>query len=486
MKKRRLIFLLILMVLAAALRLYQSSFFEFKNDQFYAIELGKEARNSHFLITHGMTSGVGVDNPPLFILLMGIITVFTGNPFYITLCFCIVNITALIIAVRYLYSSLPENYAFFSSLILAFSPAFTMYSSNIWAQCLLPILMILFQISLYKFIIRSKPNEFIIMGIITALAGQLHMSGFSLFPVLIILAVMYMKLIGIKRILFTFFVIFIIYLPYLYHLIYENELTNFISFGSTADRSICWKIFREHIRIASFDFFRYYFRHDFNRVLTASVGIFKFILYPLSCALIAFYIFGFIAYLYWLIKTKKFFDTSETMLKNYPFAFQTAGFTTIVVTMGYLLFKIRTPPHYLIILFPCHSILAGFIVYRLWSFPLFKTISFASAISTAALLFSILLFLNKAGGHPNEYGPSYKLLLKCKNIIRGITPQGYCAQPLISCATNGKCDKEAMSAVIQNNNRNPSMPLFPVQLNISWDPALMRHRINIKRNDNPG
>lgn len=217
------VFLVIIFTLAFILRLYQLFFFEFKNDQFDAIKLGNITGANWFLITHGTTSGVGVNNPPLFLWFMGLITFFTNNPSYITTVFLFFNLLALVLAIFYLYTNLPKVYAILSSIILAFSPAFTIYSSNIWAQCLLPLLMIFFHISFYRLIQKGKSYFFLLLAIIATLAAQLHLSAFFLFPLLIVIYFIFRDRVDTRTLLITIGVTFVMFLPYLYHLIFEGQ-----------------------------------------------------------------------------------------------------------------------------------------------------------------------------------------------------------------------------------------------------------------------
>ncbi len=48
--------------------------------------------------------------------------------------------------------------------------------------------------------------------------------------------------------------------------------------------------------------------------------------------------------------------------------------------------------------------------YKLWRFYWMKIIISLSILSTFILLAGTLVFINKAGGHPQEYGIHYRLL----------------------------------------------------------------------------
>jgi len=481
-KNKTILLLAIIFILAFTLRIYHLSFFEFKSDQLYAISAGNDTRRAHFLITHGITSGVGINNPPLFLWFMGIVTFFTNSPFYITAIFMLANTVALALAICYFYISLPKVYAILSSVLLAFSPAFTTYANIIWAQSLLPFLMVLFHIALYKFVKEDKKTHyFIFIGILATLASQLHMSGFSLFPLLIILAIFYRNKINKKIFTILTSFVFVTFLPYLYHLFYEKELGKFTSyFNLIMHKSIYWKLFREHLRMASFDFFRHYFKNDFSDVLDKSVGVFRFILYPLACILIALFAISLTYYLIWLIKGRKLFNKTEEALKEHPLPFQISGFMLLFITLGYLVFRVRTPPHYFIILFPSYSLLTGFVAYKIWKIFLLKVIVSLSILSTVILLAGVFLFLRRAGGHPHEYGPNYQTLLGWARDIRSIVPKGYCPSLSISCLGQGKCDTNAISAIVVGNYKcNNNALAIPLRLTISWDERLMHYEYSL-------
>lgn len=475
-----IILLGVILILAFALQLYHLSSFEFKNDQLQAIILGNDARRASFMITHGTGSGAGINNPPLFIWIMAVITFFTNNPLYITTLFMFLNILALVIALIYFYKTLPKLYTVFASVFLAFSPAFSIYSNIIWAQCLLPPLMIMLHYNFYKFIKEDSNNKyFIMLGIIAAFASQLHLSGFFLFPTLVILATFYRHRISLKTVIVTTLFIFIVFLPYMYHLFYEKELDKFISYGNFMHGSIYWKVFREHLRMASFDFFRYYFRYDFPAVLEKSMGFLRFIFYPLSCIWLILFAIGILSYVMYLIKGHRFFDLSEEESSRYPLPFQIAGFLILLVTLGYLIFKIHTPPHYLILLFPSYAILTAYPAYKVWKFLWAKVIVLASMLATFCLLAAVLVFVRKAGGHPHEYGPNYGTLLECKDLVWSKVPLEFCPDLSLAAIVKKGADKfdrdTVYSVIMANRACGEGIRKIPLMLTIAWNERSMRY-----------
>lgn len=483
MNNKKIIFIVIFFLVSLTIGIYKLSFIEFKNDQLYAIEMGNYARQHHFLLTHGVTSGIGINNPPHFSYLMGLLTYFFQNPLYISAILLLIAMLGLILVLHYFSIRIPTIYALLASSILVLSPSFITYTTYIWPFSFIMLLMSLYHRSFYTLITNKNGNSFVVLAIITAIVSQLHMSGFFLFLPLVLTRYYYRKKIPTGVFLVSIITVFLIFLPYLYHLFFDRELEKFISFANLSQRHIYWKIFREHIRMASFDFFRYYFRYDFNAVLNKSVGKIWLIIYPLSCILIALFVFGFLAYLSWLIRNKKIFDTAPQMQSKYPLAFQISGFVVLTVTLGYLIFHIQAPPHYLIILFPSYAILTAFPAYKMWKFFWAKIVITASILATGFLLVAVLVFVKKAGGHPHEYGPHYGTLLEWRRLVWSKVPAESCPDlSLAGIVKKGadKLDKDTIYSVIMANRTcDKSSRKIPLRLTVKWDEQLMRYNYKV-------
>jgi hypothetical protein len=276
-------------------------------------------------------------------------------------------------------------------------------------------------------------------------------------------------------------IVLIIFLPYLTNLFAENEWRVVYVNGIHKAKPIYWKLFREHLRISSFDFFRYYFRHDFSQVLMKSAGPLRYILYPLSCSLIAFFTFSFFTYLLWLARFRKFFNLESETIKKYPLPFQISGFMIFIISSGYMVLRVQTPMHYFIILFPSYSIFLAFCAHRLWLYRLGRAIVFLSLVSTVLLLLAVFMFLDKAGGHPQEYGVSYRRLLEYKREIGGLMKKGECPAVKIEFEGEGKPDREAaLYAITGDTACSKDYIRVPVELDIRWNKELMRYVHRIK------
>lgn len=485
MKFDRFFIVLILLFLCGfILRFYQLSFFEYKNDQFLAIESGNNCRTSHFLVTHGMLSGVKIDNPPAFSYLMGVLTAFTNDPFLLTLFFFILNSVVLLLALILLFATLPNTYAVLSGILLVFSPAFTIYSNNIWAQCVFPFLMVGFYACVYRFIIRKEALYFFFASLFAGLAAQFHMSGFFLFLPLSLLGYSFRNVIKMKVLFGTIIALLVLYLPYLYHLSFEKEFFKFIGYGLLAKREFPWKVSREHLRMSSFDFFRYYFRYDFNAVLLKAAGKLWFVLYSFSTIFMVSFFFGIVEYVRACIRKKSFLFLAPDDIKRYPLLYQIAGFLIVTVTICYFVFRVRTPMHYFILFFPAYALITGYYFFKFWHAMWVRALFFCSSIATIVLLILTLQYLERAGGHYYEYGIHYRELLKWRNEFAQSVPRGECPELSIEFIGKGKADMETMRSIMQGiGSCGAHEKRIPMLLKIWWDDKAMRYEHSFARRE---
>jgi hypothetical protein len=336
--------------------------------------------------------------------------------------------------------------------------------------------MIMFNIYLYKFVKTRRPAYLLALFVIIALAAQMHMSGFFIFPLLLILIIIYRKEINKRYIILALLILLIMFTPYIIYLFWGGQIFRFIFYGISLGRSLPWKALTEHLQMTSFDFFRHYFGSDFNSIVRAAVGQHNFILYPLTWIITIFFILGFFEYIKWLIRKRRFFDTDEEVIKSYPLPFQICGFIIIVITFCYFIFRVNTQMHYFIIFFPAYAVITGFSFYKFWRRIWARVLFFTGIISTASLLIFTLSFLERAGGHPYEYGLTYKNLVALKNELSSVIPGDYCPKLNLNFIGEGKTDIEATEYVLVGDKKcQDRRRVAPVRIDIKWDERLMKY-----------
>jgi hypothetical protein len=133
--------------------------------------------------------------------------------------------------------------------------------------------------------------------------------------------------------------------------------------------------------------------------------------------------------------------------------------------------------HYFIVLFPAYSLITGFTAYRIWETGWGKLVVLLGIISTVVLLLATLFFLDRSGGHPYEYGISYKSLISWQKEIQLMKHEGECFDLTVNFIGKGKSDVEAAISVLNENNKCKYCDrIIPAQINISWDDKLMRYK----------
>jgi hypothetical protein len=463
-----------------AIRLFQLGFFEFKNDQSLAIELGITALNAGFRITHGMPSGIGVDNPPFFIYFMGVVVAFTRDPAVITALFAILNIAALLVSIYYFRKNLPPAFALAATALLCFSPAFITYSGNIWAQCLLPAFAIFIHTRTTRLIsggmsyatgggAATASNggataDFVLLVGAAVVAAQIHMSGFFLFLPLLILFIRGRRTIGAGGFIAAAILALILMIPYMYHLFFDGEIHRFISYSRGLVKHWDLKVIGQNVRMSSIDFLRYYFAADFKNALGYSTGPMVYVLYPTAFMLNVFFAAGWLGYLHFVIKSRCLFMRHE----NYPLAFQVSGFILTAVTAQYILLRTNTYPHYLIVCYPAQAILGAWAMWRAGSRWWGRLSAVAGVLSTVVLIASTLLYVKDMGGHPREYGPHYGFIEVLKREAwRGMTQRRYPVAKL-SGGVGDKLDQDAVNFALVVGKDIGGLSPETVYIDVRW------------------
>jgi hypothetical protein len=459
------IFTLLIALTGVAIRLFQLGFFEFKNDQAAAVELGVQALKAGLRITHGMPAGIGVDNPPFFIYFMGAVAVFTRNPAVIAASIALLNVAVLMFSIYYFRKNLPPYYALAASALLCFSPAFIVYTGNIWAQCLLPAFAIFIHMRTTRLIEDGRRADFVLLVGAAVAASQIHMSGFFLFPPLLILFIRGRRTIGAGGFIAAAMLALVLMAPYMYHLFFDGEINRFISYSRGLEKHWDLKVLIQNVRMASIDFLRYYFEGDFKSAIGYSTGPLVYVLYPMAFMLNVFFAAGWLGYFSFVVKSRSLFSKKHA---KYPLPFQVSGFILTAVTAEFILFRTTTFPHYLIVCYPSHMVLAAWAMWmvrdRWWG----RIPALAGVLSTAVLVVSALLYVRDMGGHPHEYGPHYGFLKALREDAWRAIPRG--RYPVTRMSGDGKLDQDAINLALIEGKDIVGLSPETVYVDVGWMP----------------
>ena len=182
-------YLAFILLIAAALRLLNLDYAEFKGDEannlFSALPIITRGR----LPLAGIESSIGTFNPPIFSYLLAIPLFFSRNPVVATGFVGVVNclsVAALYLLCRRFFNARTARIA---TLLFAINPWAVFYSRKIWQQDLLPLFVVGFLFCVLTVATEKRGPALICAFAFLAAATQLHLSSVYLIFVLVIVLI---------------------------------------------------------------------------------------------------------------------------------------------------------------------------------------------------------------------------------------------------------------------------------------------------------
>lgn len=216
--------LIAILLLAAYLRLGFPAVIEFKSDEAYLSRLALDlVRGRHFPLL-GMPSSVGLPNPPMAVYLMAVPFSLSSHPLIATQLIGLFNV----LSVAMLYS-LTRRYfgagpAILAAALYAAMPWAVLFSRKIWAQDLLPPLVIACVWSGLSAFYEGRRGAQRIHLPLLAITGQVHYVAVVLVPISLYLIVTGRRKLT-RAFLWSILIAFALTLPYLVGL-YQAGLAN--------------------------------------------------------------------------------------------------------------------------------------------------------------------------------------------------------------------------------------------------------------------
>ncbi len=171
-----------ILLLAALLRLGWPGLTEFKADEarLYALALDMAEFKSFAL--RGIGSSVGLANFPLSVWLYSMPLLIWKHPYSATLFLAALNTAAVYVCYRLTRKYWGQTAALVAALMFAVSPWAVIYSRKIWAQNLLPLL-VLFYIGTALAAFVENRRWFLLLHLVAlAVVAQIHLSGLAFVP----------------------------------------------------------------------------------------------------------------------------------------------------------------------------------------------------------------------------------------------------------------------------------------------------------------
>ena len=175
--KSSYLFFLVIFI-GCILRLIWVSDMEYKYDEWWMFEHAMLAPNEGVWQTVGMKSGAGIINPGLSVWVFSLLGYVANTPLEMARGVQIINIIALLGFIYFAKKSFKgqeQSQWYWALALLAANPLYILFSRKIWAQNMLPIFCLFFIVGHFY---RTKNWGALVWGMVGAMLGQIHMSGF--------------------------------------------------------------------------------------------------------------------------------------------------------------------------------------------------------------------------------------------------------------------------------------------------------------------
>lgn len=174
------IFLALCVLLAAALRFGFPSDIEYKADEQYTFAALKSYRADGAVPLLGMESSAGIRNPGLSVWLFLALGWLSGaqNPVQLARVVAALNIIALLVLIWMARRVVPEpdrDAWSWAAALFAVNPLAVLFARKIWAQSTLPLFSVLLLLAWFY---RDRKFGAFFGGVLSAVLGQIHLSGF--------------------------------------------------------------------------------------------------------------------------------------------------------------------------------------------------------------------------------------------------------------------------------------------------------------------
>lgn len=185
--------LLLILLLAAILRLGWPNLTEFKADEARLLALALDMAEFKSFALRGIGSSVGLPNFPMSVWLYSIPLFVWKHPYSATLFVGALNTLAVYLCYRLTRRSWGETAALTAALFFAASPWAAIYSRKIWAQNLLP-LFVLFYIGSALTAFADRRRWFLALHFVAlAVVVQIHLSAIAFAPLTALLLVIFWR-----------------------------------------------------------------------------------------------------------------------------------------------------------------------------------------------------------------------------------------------------------------------------------------------------
>lgn len=221
---QEIVLLVAILLLAGVLRLAWPGLSEFKRDEALLMARALEMVDTGQIATRGISSSVGLPNFPASVWIYALPLAISDHVYSATLFTGLLNLVAVLggwwLARRYWGTTA----AVAAALMFAVSPWAVFHSQKIWAQNLLPILVVGWAICAGLAFVEGR--RWFVVGhlLLLALAIQVHFAAVALLPATIIFLIVFRRRVDWRLILLGGLLGLLIALPFIAYVLGQPEL----------------------------------------------------------------------------------------------------------------------------------------------------------------------------------------------------------------------------------------------------------------------
>lgn len=216
-KRRELLILLSILLLAAIVRMGWPNLTEFKADEGRLLTAALVMSDGEFAL-RGISSSVGFPNAPMSVWLYAIPLVVWPHPYAATLFTGLLSMMAVLGTFWLTRRYWGFRAATVAALMLAVSPWAIVFSRKIWAQNLLPVFAVAWAISAVLAFVERRRLYIVVHLVCLAIAVQIHPAAIGLLPATLLFLVVFRRRIDWRLFLLGGVLAALTALPFLWYL----------------------------------------------------------------------------------------------------------------------------------------------------------------------------------------------------------------------------------------------------------------------------
>jgi len=418
-RRKSLLFLFAILLLGLLVRLPFLELSRFEHEQVRDIVFSERILKGD-LVSSGFSAKLGEDSlqqsfGPFYYYLVALALAFvppSSYPLAISMLAMILSLLAVLFCYLFCRRYFSERVAVIASLLFSLAPWYVLHASTVLSNgTILPFFVILYFYFLSRVIVEGKLVFLIPAAVVLALQTQIHLSSLLLFPVTLVLLLLYRREVFTN----TFFYMglgsaFVLYIPYLIYNLSRSDLVGAFAFLFARYSSTFWTTFVEAVAVP-FMFVTPY-------VGTYLLGTTE--IYPMMSVKIVYSVFtvGLVLLLMVALLSLlwRFFHVKgrEQKLLGTLLAW---FFVPILLT---ILSRTNVSPHYLHVVYPVQFIALALLFDSFWKRYRGVIISIIVFVSVLYLLFLGIFYVavDREGGTTSIYGVPLKYRLAVVDSIK--------------------------------------------------------------------